>query len=267
MPQPWTTRQKTIYRKELSYFYVDRNLTIGEISILLGIKQSTVYDRLIRLGIKVNKNKKVHAFNRRRLPANIKKDKLLAEIVGILLGDGHLSSGQVWVTLGTKEKAYADHVDELFFKIFGYHLKPCFRKDGNLDLYIGFKELVNYFKDMGLVEHKIRSQVGVPLWILKNYKFHACCLRGLFDTDGSIYKIRSGHQISFRNMSVPLLKNIRYMLSEIGFNPSQISNFSVYLTRKGDLSRFRSIIGSRNTFKYNRLNKWAVGGVVKHTTL
>ncbi len=267
MPQPWTAKQKAIYRKELSNLYLARNLTIGEISILLGIKQGTVYDRLIRLGIRVDKNKKIHAFNRRRLPISIKKDESLAEIVGILLGDGHLSNGQVWVTLGTKEKVYADYVDELFFKIFGYHLKSCFRKDGNLDLYIGFKDLVNYFKDMGLVEHKVRSQVGVPLWVLGNKKFYAPCLRGLFDTDGSIYKIRSGHQISFRNMSVPLLKNIRYMLLRISFNPSQISNFSVYLTRRGDLYRFRSIIGSRNPFKHKRLQRWAVGGVVKHTTL
>src|SRR3989338_1763943 len=76
----------------------------------------------------------------------------------------------------------------------------------------------------------------------------------------TLYKIRSGHQISFRNMSVPLLENIRYMLLKIGFNPSQISNFSVYLTRKGDLSRFRSMIGSKNPFKHKRLKKWAVGG-------
>lgn len=267
MPQPWTANQKVIYRKELSNLYTAKNFTIGEISILLRIKQSTVYDRLIRLGIKVDKNKKIHAFNRRRLPSNIKKDESFAEILGILLGDGHLSSGQVWVTLGTKEKIYADYVDKLFFKIFGYNLKSCFRRDGNLDLYLGFKELVNYLKNMGLVENKVRSQVGVPLWILRNKKFYAPCLRGLFDTDGSIYKIRSGHQISFRNMSVPLLKDIRFMLLKTGFNPSQISNFSVYLTRKLDLSRFRSIIGSRNPFKHKRLQKWAVGGVVKHTTL
>ena len=267
MPQPWTASHKTLYRKRLSNLYVDRNLTIGEISILLGIKQGTIYDQLIRLGIKVDKNKKIHAFNRRRLSVNIKKDESLAEIIGILLGDGHLSNGQVWITLGTKEKAYADYVNELFFKIFGYYLKFCIRKDGNRDLYIGFKELVNYFKNMGLVENKVRSQVGVPSWILKNHKFHAHCLRGLFDTDGSIYKIRSGHQISFRNMSIPLLKNIRYMLLKIGFNPSQISNFSVYLTRKGDLSRFRSMIGSKNPFKHKRLEKWAGTEVVKPGTL
>lgn len=63
-------------------------------------------------------------------------------------------------------------------------------------------------------------------------------LRGFFDTDGSVYKLKFGIQISFTNFSVPLLKSLQKMLIELGYKPSRISANKVYLTQIKDVKRF-----------------------------
>lgn len=255
MPQPWTDKQKRFFRRELKELYVRKNLTIAEIGDILGLAESGVYDRLLRLGIKPIPSQKRGFLNKRAIVLP-KYSVDLAEIVGILLGDGHISSGQIWFTLGSKEQEYSSYIDSLFYKVFGFHLKILITNEGYTSLYIGSVSLVRYFKNMGLVQHKVKSQVGVPSWILKNKKYYSPCLRGLFDTDGSVYKIRSGHQISFKNMSLVLLNDFRNMLIVLGFSASQISNFSVYITKKKDLRRFIEVIGSKNPPKFLRLVAW-----------
>ncbi len=90
----------------------------------------------------------------------------------------------------------------------------------------------------GLVFNKVKSQVDVPKWIFSNEEFMKRFLRGFFDTDGSIYKLRYGIQISFKNYSHPLLKSLQKMLSGLGYKPSRISSHSVYVTRVSDVVRF-----------------------------
>ncbi len=255
MPRPWTEKQKRFFRRELVELYIKKNLSIREIGKLLGLAESGVYDRLLRLDIKPIPSQKKGFLNKRAISFP-KYSEDLAEIVGILLGDGHISSGQIWFTLGSKEQEYSNYINLLFSKVFGYQLKISITNKGYTNLFIGFIALVKYFKKMGLVQNKVKYQVGVPSWILKNKKYYSPCLRGLFDTDGSVYKIRSGYQISFKNMSFVLLKDIRKMLLVLGFSASQISNFSVYITKKEDLRRFREVIGSNNPPKFSRLVTW-----------
>lgn len=63
-------------------------------------------------------------------------------------------------------------------------------------------------------------------------------LKGFFDTDGSVYKLRFGTQISFTNKSLPLLQSTRRMLLLLGYQPSSISGYRVYLTKQKSILRF-----------------------------
>lgn len=63
-------------------------------------------------------------------------------------------------------------------------------------------------------------------------------LRGFFDTDGSVYKLKFGVQMSFCNRSLPILKSLQLMLKKLEYNPSDISLYNMYLTRRGDIERF-----------------------------
>lgn len=70
----------------------------------------------------------------------------------------------------------------------------------------------------------------LPSWIFSKKCFMEAFLRGFFDTDGSVYLLKHGIQISFTNYSYPLLKSLHSILFRLGYNPSKISSHKVYLT-------------------------------------
>lgn len=259
MPRRWTTAEEQVHRKKLVAFYVDENKTISEIADILHIAENSVYDRLVRLGIPSQRTKKSRCNNQHtdiQIPTTHSTD--LAEFVGCLLGDGHLSPTQVTVALGAKDR-YAPYVLDLIHRIFGIHAKQTATKRGYCVIYFGSTAIVRWFREMGLVRHKVKSQVDIPTWIMKRKQFMRAALRGLFDTDGSVYKLRWGLQISFCNRSLPLLQSVQRMLKILGFHPSNISGFNIYLTRRADTARFFREIGFGNQKHVDRYLKFNMG--------
>ena len=239
MARKWTTEEEKLIHKELKTLYVKKNKTIGEISDILNLGQSTVYDRLLRLKIKPERSKK-RGFNNKRTDIFIpqKNSNVLAEFVGIMLGDGHITSTQVTVTLGNKENDYVDYVVRVIKKVFKITPKVITLRKKYKVVYFGSVDAVKWLSLMGFVFNKVKRQVGVPSWIFTKESFIENFLRGFFDTDGSIYKLRFGLQLSFTNRSLNLLTAIRSGLSMLGYNPSKISGFHIYLTKNEDIHSF-----------------------------
>lgn len=255
MARRWTKEEVEKYKKELQYFYTKENKSIAEISTLLGISEKTVFKRLQRLNIKTNPSKKVGFRNKRsdiKIPKSYSED--LAEVFGILLGDGHISKSQVLITLGSKEESYSEYVQKLFEKVFKCKVSQSIRNLGYRDVYIGSVELTSWFIKNGLVHHKVKSQVDCPLWIQKDKKYAKRFLRGFFDTDGTVYKIKYGTQIAFTNASLPLLQSTRNMLLYLKYSPSIMSSQKVYLTRRENLDRFFKEINPKNQKHIERFN-------------
>jgi intein/homing endonuclease len=255
MARKWTKEEVEKYKKELQYFYIKENKSIAEISTLLGISEKTVFKRLQRLNIKTNPSKKLGFRNKRNdiiIPKNYSEN--LAEVFGILLGDGHISKSQVLITLGSKEESYGKYVQKLFGKVFKCRVNQSIRNGGYLDMYIGSVELAGWFIKNGMVHHKVKSQVNCPLWIRENEKYIKRFLRGFFDTDGTVYKLRFGAQIAFTNASLPLLQSTRNMLLYLKYSPSLISSQKVYLTRRENLDRFFKEINPKNQKHIERFN-------------
>jgi len=104
----------------------------------LHIGQATVHQRLIRLGIPVDPSKKLHY---RNIQYSVKLRKQysnkLAEFIGIMLGDGHISHTQVMVTLGSKENEYVLYVSKLMDEIFNTKSRIFVRKTGHKTVYMG----------------------------------------------------------------------------------------------------------------------------------
>lgn len=247
MARRWTSDEENRYRKELYRLYVTENKTIHEIGVLLALSDASVYDRLIRLGIPTSRQLKPHADNRRsdvRVPSA--RSEKLAEFFGIMLGDGHVGHYQVMVTLGTKEAPYAQYVQRLMQEIFGGVPKLMRLKRGHSTVYLGSTLVTKWLKYEGLVQNKVAAQVDVPVWIFEKPEYMQACLRGFFDTDGSVYKLRYGMQVSFTNHSMPLLASLQRMLRELGYSPSVVSAYRMYLTRVPDVRRFFAEIQPKN---------------------
>lgn len=193
-----------------------------------------------------------------RLPTVFSEN--LAEFVGILLGDGGISQGQITITLNSeKDYAYAQYVSILGEKLFGEKPKMFKRKDEKtLVLYYNGSVLVQYFLSIGLkIGSKVRQQVGVPQWIVSSKKYSKVCLRGLMDTDGGVFlhkycvrgKIYSYRKIAFTNRSIPLLYFAKKTLEELGFTPKiidKVENKKVWLYNMQEVDKYLYLVGTRN---------------------
>ena len=156
------------------------------------------------------------------------------------MGDGHISLTQVMVTLGNKELGYVKYVAKLITKLFKVKPKIRTRITGHRDVYFGSTEAVKWLLSEGLVHNKVKSQVKIPEWIFSKSSFIDGFLKGFFDTDGSVYRLKFGVQLAFTNRSLPILEGVKNCLSLNGYRPSRTSLFRVYLTRKPDVKRFFS---------------------------
>lgn len=265
MPAKWTIEEERRKKKELEDLYIRQNKTIIETGRILGIKYQTVYDRLKRFGIKPCPEKKARYLNRSyRVIVPKGYSEKLSEFIGILLGDGHLSSTQVIVYVNSFETDYIFHVQKIITELFGDspHTSSAsstrVKKHHVIDIRIGSVNLVRYLFRMGLVKDKVAQQVDIPKWIFTNRKYRIGFLRGFFDTDGSIYKLRFGVQICYKNASAPLLGSTRKILLGLGYKPSQITYRSLYLTRKEDLCRFFKEVEPTNQKHINRAKSFKV---------
>ena len=248
MARRWNPEEEARYRAELVELYVRQNMTIREVGAVLDLADQTVFRRLKRLGISTCPERKPNYLRKRkdvRLPSEYSKE--LAEFLGIMLGDGHISKYQTIVTLGTKELDYVQYVAELMSRLFGVPATIIVEKNGYHDVYIGSIDLTRWLRGHGLVSNKVRDQVDVPGWITNDPEWMQAFIRGFFDTDGSIYRLRFGCQISLTNHSLPLLRSLRVMLSKLGYKPSEVSAYRVYLTRRGDVKRFFEEVRPANT--------------------
>ncbi len=182
----------------------------------------------------------------------------LAAFIGIMLGDGGIRNKyQLTVSLNYEsEREYADYVGRLINRLFSVDHK-VFRRKGSLgaDIVVSSANVVNFLLDQGLQPgNKVKNQVDIPWWIKNNIEFQKACLRGLIDTDGSLY----GHKykvnnkwyeylkLDFTNCSKPLLRSVYAILSDLGIK-SSLKGVHITVSAKSDVNRYLAIVGSSNT--------------------
>ena len=192
------------------------------------------------------------------VPENFSED--LAEYVGIMLGDGGITSSQCTITLNSyADRDYISFVSDFSYKFFGEKPKMFKKKDCNaITLYYNGSALVRYLCSIGLkVGNKVKQQVDVPDWIKISRPYRIACLRGLMDTDGGVFTHKyavNGKQyrykkICFSNRSMPLLLFVMKTLGELSFNPKiidKVENKKVWLYNESEVNRYLSTVGSHN---------------------
>ena len=206
-----------------------------------------------------------------------KKDERLAELVGIILGDGNIQSSGYSQTLrivgdSNKDREYLiNYVKPLIDSLFGVDSKIYKHKTYN-ELFVNVASInvVNFLVSIGMqAGNKIKNQVTIPFWILENDSYLKACIRGLVDTDGSIYELKPHWpglwQICFTNKNEALLKDFREGLIKIGIKCSNIYRYKegkgtpkIYITKRSELSKFYKEIGFSNPKHSNKLKPRSV---------
>jgi hypothetical protein len=263
MARRWNQQEEREKREQLMELYVYQNKTIFEIAPILNISPGNVYGRLVRLGIPTRSKtsgKSSHNARMLEIPA---RSGDLAEFYGIMLGDGHLGTHQLTVTINIKTDApYVPYVQDLIESLFRFRPPRTQIKDGSvITLYLTSTYLMKRLRDIGLYSsNKVRDQVGIPDWIFTQPEYQKRFVRGFFDTDGSIYLLKhfNAPQMLFKNRSIPLLEGTRQILLNLGYHPSKISGYSVYLTRRRDIERYVDDIGFGNSKHLDRAARFGV---------
>lgn len=263
MARRWTLQEEREKRRELYELYVSQNFTIHEIGTKLKLSYVAIYGRLIRLGIQPMPKRKpgwIRYVTSRPIHTPPLSSQL-SEFCGILLGDGNLSKTQVCVTVNARDdRGYEYFVASLLERLF--HRRPGItrkRNDPCVYLYIGSVRLLQFLRSIGIyATNKVKEQVDAPKWIFRSPCLMRAFIRGFFDTDGSVYRLRFGVQMNFTNRAMPLLQSVREMLIRLGFRASEINGYSFYLTRRIDLKRYYEKIGTHNPKHLQRFQKFGI---------
>jgi intein/homing endonuclease len=184
-----------------------------------------------------------------------------SEILGILFGDGSLSrterSVQIAIT-GNKvddEIYLLDHVRTLFLKVFDLELTSRYRQGENtMDLYRHSKKIALILHSWGMPFGLKKLEVLVPkLEVIPN-----AFIRGVFDTDGSVYRKYGPYaQIQFKAASRSLMNFIREHLVGLGFHPTHLrpdeTKVRFSLCRQNEVDNFFRTVSPMNPKHLGRL--------------
>lgn len=185
-----------------------------------------------------------------------RKSSSLAELIGIIMGDGGLSTYQLTISLNRDtDRLFASFVIARLRELFSVRPQVSNPKDSNvLRITVSRKALVDHLHTLGLpVGHKIRHQLDIPDWIKRNQVYARACVRGLVDTDGCVVihryhsknRFYSYKKLTFTSASRRLLESVALVLETNSMHP-RIAGKSVWLDSAADLSRYFKVIGSSN---------------------
>lgn len=192
-----------------------------------------------------------------------KKSHALAEFIGIMMGDGTVSTYHIGITLNATDDAeYVIFVTKLIKKLFEVHPKIYKRKGKNaVVITVARKLLVGYLHSLGLpIGNKIKQGLDIPTWILNNPEYARACLRGLMDTDGSVFthtyrskgEIYRYKKLSFTSASPALLESVQKILTQNNIQ-ANISKTNLRIGTRASVERYFSCISSHNTKHLKRI--------------
>lgn len=155
---------------------------------------------------------------------NKKQTKSLSYIVGVALGDGNLSNSnkravRLRVTCDNKYPKIIEEIVKHLRIILPDNKVSLVDRKTSTDVSCYSNKLENLLGWKALEGSKEKQKVSVPNWIMKNRFYTKECLRGLFQTDGSIYKDRKYIYTNFTSIIPTLVIDTKKMIENIGFKP------------------------------------------------
>lgn len=154
--------------------------------------------------------------------------KTWAYIIGVALGDGNLSNPngravRLRVTCDAKYPEIAQQIIDALRQVLPSNAvsvvhSPHARSYFNISVYSN--QLSIWMPWTAGAGTKHFQDAHVPAWILRNRTYAKECLRGLLQTDGSIYVDRTYTMVNFCNNTKSLAIDVHTMLCSLGYSPT-----------------------------------------------
>lgn len=151
----------------------------------------------------------------------IKENTTSAYVVGVALGDGNLSNpnGRATRLRITCDKKYPEIIERIttsLQEIFPENKVSLINRKSCFDISCYSNELEGLLGWTALAGSKEKQNVRVPQWIFKDDSYMKNCLKGLFETDGSVYKDRKYTYANFTTILFDLSEDVMRMTSKLG---------------------------------------------------
>lgn len=149
----------------------------------------------------------------------------LAYIIGVAMGDGNLSNPngravRLRITCDLKYPRLIEKMQLAIQKLLPKNkvsIVKCKSNCCNISCYSNkWEDLLGWKAKNG---SKYKQNISIPDWIKKNKKYSIACIRGLFETDGSIYKDRGYEMVNFVTIIPNLADDVMNILKILEFNP------------------------------------------------
>ena len=183
---------------------------------------------------------------------HIKLDGDLAEFLGIMSGDGYIGKLNNEITVTghiLRDKHYMHlQVAPLFEKLFG--IKPKMRtqpKFSAIRCRVYSKYLAEFFSsEFSFPRGKKTEQLAIPIKIKENRQLIISFIRGLFDTDGSVYT-HHGNDLMLEISAVGkrFHEDIFEALQSLDFHPYRGIN-KIILYRQSEIAKFFKLVKPKN---------------------
>lgn len=161
----------------------------------------------------------------KRKPLFISDRCLLAYIIGVALGDGNLSNPngratRLRITCDLKYPLLIQKIRNSIAGLLPSNKVSLVKSNGNylnISCYSNYWEsLLGWYVGKG---SKLIQNISIPNWIKKKDEYKIHCLRGLIETDGSIYSDRGYKAVMFTSAIPNLAKDVYKTITCFGFHP------------------------------------------------
>lgn len=180
---------------------------------------------------------------------NFKKNGDLAELIGVVLGDGYIGrfprTELLTIVSNSKNTGFVERYSRLVEKIFEKKPSLSKRKKSNcIDIKI-YQSKIS--KRLDIPSGSRGSLVKkIPYWIVRNKSYLKRYLRGLYEAEGSfcIHKPTYTYKFLFANKNESLKQNVYMALKMLGFHPHK-SKYQIQISRKEEVFKAKSLIRFR----------------------
>lgn len=173
----------------------------------------------------------------------------LAELIGVVLGDGHIETfprtERLSIFSNSNNLGFVKRYSQLVREIFNKEVTVYRKRDSNCTKISIYQKKIS--KRLGVPAGARKHQnIKIPCWILKNEEFLIRYLRGLYEAEGSfsVHKPTYTYKFIFVNKNESLLENVYRALGILGFHPHR-SKYKIQVSRKEEVYKVKDLIKFR----------------------
>ena len=180
----------------------------------------------------------------------LKKDGDLAELIGVILGDGHIRkyprTEELSIFSNANNPGFIKRYSRLIEIVFGKKPKIGFHSNKKSCVRIRIYEKHIADRLHIPISPKMRKKIPFHRWISSSRKFMIRYLRGLYEAEGSfcVHRPTSTYKLFFSNINTSLLHIVSLSLKRLGFFHN-LSGFRVQVSRKKEVYKLKKLLGFR----------------------